>query len=1100
MTLVFESIEDLQTRLVLLPRIEEEGIGAVVERCYGPPADATMTAPRGGDGSSSSRIDDDDIDDDTDDHLLIGAARGAVVESICIDHNNNDDDDGGIIRSLKDLEFAEILAVLRSANPPVRLILTRAKNERIEDDDDDDKEDEEESSSRATTTMDHGASDRRTPAEREASRPNLPTADHDDDDEGKERTVPQRDGHGRSSTGTRTESDPTFEEEKKVDPSDDDRTKMIPDHHDTKHEQPEGMTMPSSSAAVQSSPETTIPSSPSHDDDDDDDNNNNNNNTVTTTHTAVSVQNSIMSWASRFNVTNSVQMATERAQQVMEVAAEKRNSVAAAVMASSVSSPVPSTRTTTKTTTTPREKNHHPSVPNNLGVQLFVQTSSGAFLPIPKDKKQKPSSELRVTNSSVIAIRKSAAEACSPKSYSFQWYRTIERSSSSSSSSSSTNSKKDEEDEWVELPGATSRTFQPTATEVGHKIRCVVAKLDGDDSDDDDDDDDDDDENKHHEKPLSASLETLECVAAASTLFNGARQALVKGAQFGGIQGQGNAFGRKFHIKVSTLITKDPTTRKSTGTSALCFYQVSGSTSEPIHPVDEPILGVSAMSDHENAKGFTLILPDSLPESASMVKALATADGKLSFLASNRLGRESLLLSIGIANYAGEPSALNSASVLYLDDEQNAVVAGEDEEVSVVEEEPEASSNGASDNDKEAVGLLVNHRPPLIPPNTEPVQRRVSVDAAPPSPTNQEDAQRVKELERELNVLRSKLLKKDKAMVDLENRLKSSDETCYKLRNDLSKKETELKDTKRNLLVAERRMQSQEDDMKRMRSDQTKAIKSLNRELDSRAATISDLERTVRVLQNEKAVLSATVEARDSKLTKMAELQSTLDEMRSEASKADDLRNQLQQAHQKNDSLLEQLDKSVVREEEVRRELEDARKTALSLEVRARIESEKSDSCRAELDTLQMKIQKLKAERNNYKQKSDSLSKEMSRVCRQGRTIKDVEKIIADDAARRQEVELLRDQKRKALEDLNHYRTAFEQSRVAQRLAGLDSETTKMYERNAELERLLSELTEYVSAKEMQLETLKEINDALQEEITDLHRIQMSKNLGRNDV
>jgi hypothetical protein len=141
-----------------------------------------------------------------------------------------------------------------------------------------------------------------------------------------------------------------------------------------------------------------------------------------------------------------------------------------------------------------------------------------------------------------------------------------------------------------------------------------------------------------------------------------------------------------------------------------------------------------------------------------------------------------------------------------------------------------------------------------------------------------------------------------------------------------------------------------------------------------------------------------------------------------------------------------------------------------------------------------MKIQKLKAERNSHKQKGDSLAKEMSRVCRDGRTIREIEKILADDATRREEVLLLREQKRKALEQVEHFRTAYEQSLCVQRLSGLDHDAGKLLERNAELERLLSELTEYLNAKEMQLETMKLVNDTLQSEIRDLAKANMSKN------
>ena len=766
-----------------------------------------------------------------------------------------------------------------------------------------------------------------------------------------------------------------------------------------------------------------------------------------------SMQHSLMSWASRLSA-SSVQLAAEKAQQAMEAAAEHRK--AAATVVANYRSPSGET------------KGNRPS----HGLDMFIQTNSGAFLPLPREK-QRPNSELRVTNSSLLMIRKSAVEACSSTAFSFQWYRSAERGHACEEKTS----------EWIELPGATSRTFQPTAAEVGHKIKCFVVKVDTEESDDETDDDGD--HAAVASKPLTCSFETFECVAASLQLFNGARQALGNGAQFGGIKLQNNDKDQTLRIKVNRKISKDSDTKQSV--SSTCFYQLSaGSELEPIHVEDEPILGIAALADHKNAKNFELVLPDEMPASASKIVELAE-EGRLKLSAPNRLGRESLMLAIGIANYSGDPSSLEPTSVLFPDPPTERL-----EEASP--EESESQSSSPVDAELESEQSSSVDRPPLIPKQNEvPSMDGHTLHC-------EGDLARIRELEKELSYMRSKTSKKDKSLVDLQKKLNVSETKVANLRDEISGKETELKESKKNLLVAERRMQSQEDDMKRMRSDHSRAVESLNRELDSRAATIAELEKSLRILQNEKAVLSATVEARDSKLTKMSELQSSLREMKVEVDKTNDLRDLLQKTSQKSEVLAKQLESATEREEFLRVELKECKEKTLRLQDKIQAEAKKTKSCRTELDTQQMKIQKLTAERNSYKQKSDSLSKEISKVCRHGRSIKEVEKIIADDSARRQEVELLREQKRKALEDLDFYRTSFEQSRAAQRLAGVDQETSKILERNAELERLLSELTEYVSAKEMQLDTLKAVNEALQAEIRESHRSQMSKNLGKNDV
>ena len=100
---------------------------------------------------------------------------------------------------------------------------------------------------------------------------------------------------------------------------------------------------------------------------------------------------------------------------------------------------------------------------------------------------------------------------------------------------------------------------------------------------------------------------------------------------------------------------------------------------------------------------------------------------------------------------------------------------------------------------------------------------------------------------------------------------------------------------------------------------------------------------------------------------------------------------------------------------------------------------------------------------------------------------------MSDHESRKQEVALLRQQKRKALEEAHLYRTSYEQSKFATQIAGVDVETHRALERNAELERLLAEMTEYVNAKEMQMETMKQVNEHLQSEIHSLAQASLKK-------
>jgi hypothetical protein len=594
--------------------------------------------------------------------------------------------------------------------------------------------------------------------------------------------------------------------------------------------------------------------------------------------------------------------------------------------------------------------------------RLFLQSSSGAFLrvqPASSYSSASAASELRVTNSSLLNVRRSATQACLAQGCLFQWYRSANGT------------------DWVILEGATYAAFQPSATDVGHRLRCVVTIEDDDDSENEESDGSED-ESKDNKEPQRIVCEMPDTVSAALALFNGARQALVRGAQFGGLHGRGNAEGRTFLIKVEMVYpqNQDTNARKSVS-SAVTIYQVSGSTAEPMHPIDEPIVGVSAACDYSHPKAFELTFPTGIPESASMVSALCM-NGRFQLEAPNRLARESLLLTLGIANCTLKPADLNATTILYGSEDkllQAAVVAPSD--TSSAPEVAVADDSGA---------------------------------------------------------------------------------------------------------------------IEQLKSEYAVEVSSLESCVESQSDKIAELEKAVRTLTNEKALLSAAVEARESKLAKMAALQKSFDEVTVRVKEQDAIRLDLDEAGRRYEDVSAKLESVSKSESDCKVSLGQSQKESVDLMARLKAEERKTTACKREIEVQQMKIQKLIAERNSYKQKGDSLSKEIGLVCRNGRTIRDVEKILVDDVPRREEVKLLREQKRKALEDLQHCRTAYEQTRMAQKMAGMDFDSTKVLERNAQLEHLLSELTEYVNAKEMQLETFKQVNDALQTEIRDLAKANMSKN------
>jgi hypothetical protein len=761
------------------------------------------------------------------------------------------------------------------------------------------------------------------------------------------------------------------------------------------------------------------------------------------------------------------------------------------------------------TPTTSTLKEDHPNrilLPN---LQIHVQSETGEFVPVPEKAlstieqpknlvsptKLNQTAPSLITNSSYIMIRINAQQSIpSNTDYRYQWYRSCTRNSI-----------------WIKLPGATGPTLQPSATEIGYRLRCVISSSTNDSSTSNID--------KDEENEIGDSnpiiCETADVVTASIPILNGSRQALARGAQFGGLLGQGKAEGRTFRIKIvlSSLSTPNHIDRrKSFGEigslshhsisshstiAAVTIYQVAGMTAEPIHPESEPILCRAAtVWDYNQIKSIALIFHSTdLAPSASMVAALCSTDNEeddnneshdlahnclyFRLQAPNRLTRESMLLTLGIANFTGKPSELNDRSILFLHDHIN-----------------ECSGSASSSLGDDSIASQSSSVTGPSSANHENIQcQNTSCNGNSTVDEIQND------LDDELQALRSKLMRKDKVISELQRQVTHCDETqrqteerLRSVQNELNESQKELFGLRKSLADTNGELDKAHGEIQRIKSEHDSQYEAFEIDIQSYKDRILALERENRTLHNDKDVLKAAVESRDFKLCKMEEIQASLDEARVKLTQRNNIQLELDEASKHYNESQKEVERLRLSNAAYIDERNIALNRIESLEETLKEETSKYASYQSKLEMEQMKVQKLKAERNSYKQKGDSLVKEMSRLCRDGRTIRDIEKILADDTTRREEVNVLREQKRKALEQVEHFRTAYEQSLSMQKLSGIDLDTGKILERNAELERLLSELTEYLNAKEMQLDTLKQVNDALQSEIRTLARASMSKN------
>ena len=765
---------------------------------------------------------------------------------------------------------------------------------------------------------------------------------------------------------------------------------------------------------------------------------------------------SLLSWTAQLRE-SSIQMASEAAQAVAKAAQEHQRAPKKDSLASLPSADLQATADTNNT--------------SKRTVQLALY----------EDKGGDWATLQRPTTGSTLCVRQVSdpRAALSSSDYSFQWYRSTL-----------------DQERWNELTGATTAAFQPTAMETGYFLKCCVyisANLDT------------------GEESTCMEFETPDKVHASRGLFNGARQALLRGAQMGGWQGLDKAWGRTFSLEVQMgLQVVDPDTLQKVPSSLVKIRQTDKNVCELIHSQEEPLLGVTAsIPDYAESRKVELHFPRGIPES-SLLAALVNEDGKLLLEAPNRLARESLLLSLGITNFSGKPQNLTESTILFfMDTEDTNATSGL---ISTVMQEEDGAIH--SDHSVEDGGLtigscsttseefsskanttasapstperIVSPRPPLT--DSILLTRSQSLDL--------KQRRQISDLETsgadiELHRMRAKLVRKDKIISELqrqiarvEGRVTKAEQTVKRKQEELAKSKGKVENLSSLVKRAEKKITSHIETFERVKADHKNELQKMESVVSEKDNRIALLEKAQRNLENEKALLSAAVEARESKLEKLEKLKDQVKTMTGKVEVIDTLRSKLDMA-----------------EEEIRRlntlvSEREATAEGAKIELKAVTEEKKSLSDllndeRAKLKCIQEKydaqavvIQKVTAERNSFRQKSESKSKELGRICREGRSIQDIERMIADDSTRRQEVQLLRQSKRQMQTELDDCRVAHARLQSAHQMSGAEHEMNKVLERNAELERLLSNLTEFVNAKEMQLETMKQVNEALLKELS----------------
>lgn len=462
---------------------------------------------------------------------------------------------------------------------------------------------------------------------------------------------------------------------------------------------------------------------------------------------------------------------------------------------------------------------------------------------------------------------------------------------------------------------------------------------------------------------------------------------------------------------------------------------------EPMILEPQSLSGVKARSDPSCPRGFEMMLPTS----ADWIGSLSSSY-RLKLEAPNRITRESLLITLALASFTGSLSSISTETTLlpFSDEIEMPTAPSEDTE--------------SQPNSDEPCPTLKN-------------LYSIQLEA------------QVKEMHADLEA-KSSLISK------LQDKINASNDDKKRLEREL--------------------MQA------RSKADE---LAQCMQDVDERDRKINEQERTIKSLTNEKAVMSASIEMRDRKLsaqseqigdlkTNLADALRQIEEMRK--NEAEQIKATREAEREKEDLETAAVIAEMKREEaQFQQELKAAQSIIEELNQKYASTKDSATKSKDELERIRTESKKLKMERNTFKNKADSLTKELSKLqiklarkppsapAQSSNESNEAEiKTLASTIKQLQlrnsqlqdEVTSLRSEKRDMQEELRATRMAHEQSAkylTAQQPITPNRDAQRAFQKYEELENIISNLTDDLDAKKMQIHTLKLINETLLKEIDD---------------
>lgn len=208
-------------------------------------------------------------------------------------------------------------------------------------------------------------------------------------------------------------------------------------------------------------------------------------------------------------------------------------------------------------------------------------------------------------------------------------------------------------------------------------------------------------------------------------------------------------------------------------------------------------------------------------------------------------------------------------------------------------------------------------------------------------------------------------------------------------------------------------------------------------------ADMAEMKKGLKSVENEKSVLAARVQGLKNKAKEVEELREKAKALKEGAGKAGHLEKQLSSATQKLGSLQLTNDSMVDEMKRLRKQAQESTSSLSDLTKKHDAVTKAHAAAASDLQVANASNQSLTATCNSLRQKSSSIAKDLARLTKGGRSVKELEKMITNYDRMRVDTSILKAEKKHAEETMMEYKEAAEMHADARARGMVDGEAER---------------------------------------------------------